>query len=268
MSASDITGFKLRFTERDHRPTAMPSAPLLHGGIIDSSVPPDTSIILGERGRKNFDPKYCAPSDWRAAKRQLPHKTNSDLEQKPGGKRLIPHPTKDNFELVPTGKAHFPTPRSDVERRNPNFSRKKSVLQPTEPSEYNLEVSMNRKQRIQEERQKRNDIAAATPGDKSYKNADREPGFYAEGGLVTGSTIALKKSGKPTLQKREDIRTGPPKKLEATYGKLMERLAREYDQNQVSSLTVASTDFQGQVVPSWEEKTGNHLVDPDDDSVY
>jgi hypothetical protein len=50
--------------------------------------------------------------------------------------------------------------------------------------------------------------------------------------------MASKKSAKPTLQKREDSNTGPPKKLEATYGKLMLRLAQEYDQSQVASLTV------------------------------
>lgn len=29
-----------------------------------------------------------------------------------------------------------------------------------------------------------------------------------------------------------------------------------------------SKTHQGEVVPSWEDKTGLHLVDPDDESVY
>jgi hypothetical protein len=33
-------------------------------------------------------------------------------------------------------------------------------------------------------------------------------------------------------------------------------------------LQKASKTHQGEVVPSWEDRTGLHLVDPDDESVY
>jgi len=44
---SDIVGFKLKFVEKNHHPDFYPKNTNLHGSIIDPSVLPDTSIILG-----------------------------------------------------------------------------------------------------------------------------------------------------------------------------------------------------------------------------
>ena len=62
--ASDIAGFKLKFAERAHNPDCAPKIALLQGSIINSCVQPDTSIILGEKGKKNFEPRYSAAQEF------------------------------------------------------------------------------------------------------------------------------------------------------------------------------------------------------------
>lgn len=100
---------------------------------------------------------------------------------------------------------------------------------------------MNRKKRIENILVQRNLIPVVTAGDLPFKNADREPGFYAKGGIIPGSTNTLRKSAKPLLRKSEDLSlsTNAGKKLEATYGKMQAKLARQYDLFQVHSLTVS-----------------------------
>ncbi|KAJ1433772.1 hypothetical protein B484DRAFT_429454 [Ochromonadaceae sp. CCMP2298] len=263
---SDITGFKLKFAQRDHQPACAPRETLLlPGGLVRQSVPAQTSCIIGERGKKNFELRYSESQEPKF-KKPVPHQESCG-EAAARGRKVIAPPTTDHLDRGPVGKVHFSEPRSEFIKRSPNFAKRAEVPQGLEQVEYNMEVSMNRKQRVSDST-RRNGIGLATGGDKAFREADREPGFYAKGGLVVGSTMASKKSAKPTLQKREDSNTGPPKKLEATYGKLMLRLAQEYDQSQVASLTKPSATHQGEYVPSWEERTGLHLVDPDDESVY
>mmetsp|Transcript_38749 Transcript_38749/g.77172 ORF Transcript_38749/g.77172 Transcript_38749/m.77172 type:complete len:267 (+) Transcript_38749:68-868(+) len=261
---SEIEGFKLKFAERSHHPAFLPGKNLLHGGIVNSWVPPDTSIILGEKGKKNFEPRYC-PEEQIVIKKQLPRRDHGDEEVK-RGKRCVAAPAVSQLELAHNERVHYPEPHSTV-GDSVGFARKKSVLRVTEPKMYNLEATMNRKQRVPDETAKRNGIAAATPGDKSFKQADREPEFYAKGGIIPGSTITLRQSAKPELKKRDDVTKGPGKKLEATYGKLVLKREKAYDLSQVHTLTKPSKTHQGEVIPSWEERTGQHLVDPDDESV-
>jgi hypothetical protein len=231
---SDIAGFKLRFVERNHHPICAPKAPLLQGAVISDSVPPDTSIILGEKGKKNFEARYCAPQDY-VPKKQIKPKISEEVVNR--GKRCIAPPSTGKLELSHNERVHYPEEFGKAGDEL-GFGRRKSVLQPTRITDYDIEKTMNRKQRVTTEEQKRNSIGTAAPGDKPFKDADREPEFYQKGGLVVGSTNTLKQSAKPTLKKREDINTKPGKKLEATYGKLVERLAREYDVSQVRTLTV------------------------------
>ena len=77
-------------------------------------------------------------------------------------------------------------------------------------------------------------------GDKPYKEVNHETDFYKKGGLIPGSSIGLKTSGKPTMKKPSDSTKGVNrKKLEATYSKYMERLEKEYEVSQVHTLTVS-----------------------------
>ena len=78
-------------------------------------------------------------------------------------------------------------------------------------------------------------------GDKPYKEVNHETDFYKKGGLIPGSSIGLKTSGKPTIKKPSDTTKGTnTKKLEATYSKYLERLEKEYDVTQVHTLTVSN----------------------------
>ena len=110
-----------------------------------------------------------------------------------------------------------------------------------DPNEFQIESVMNRKQRILTNIEQRNLLPSATAGDKAYAQADREPGFYAKGGLIAGSTNILKKSGKPTFKKNESMSgsTKNIKKLTAiSFEKKQELLSLEYDISQVNYLTV------------------------------
>ena len=233
---TDIAGFKLKFAERSHQPACLPDRSHLQGAVISSWVPPDTSIILGERGKKNFEARYCA-EDQPIIRKPL-YRREHGVEEVKRGKRCIQPTTVGQLELSHNERVHYPEPRSTV-GNSLSFTRKKSVLQPAEQKMHDLEKTMNRKQRVPDETARRNGIDTATPGDKSFKQADREPDFYAKGGIITGSTNTLRKSAKPELKKRDDVTKTSGKKLEATYGKLVERLARDYDVNQVRTLTVS-----------------------------
>jgi len=203
---SDIAGFKLRFAERGHNPEYVPRVDLLRGAVVSSHVAPDTSIILGERGKKNFDARYCAEQQ-PVMKKLLPKREKGE-EEVNRGKRCIRGPTSNGIELSHNERVHYPEPRSGVS--DPvNFARKKSVLQVTEKKMHNIESTMNQKQRVPDEATKRNGIPVATPGDNAFKQADREPGFYAKGGIIAGSTIALRNRAKPELNTREDATQKP-----------------------------------------------------------
>jgi hypothetical protein len=237
---SEIAGFKLKFAERNHNPECVPRVGALQGGIVNSWIPADTSIILGEKGKRNFEPRYCA-EEQPIVRKYLPRKEYGS-EEVTRGKRCIAAPSKGSIELSHNERVHYPeafgTPGDAV-----GFGRRKSVLQVTEKKTHDVETTMNRKQRVPDETARRNGLGVATPGDKPFRQAEHEPDFYAKGGIIPGSTNTLKKSAKPELKKRDDVTKTGGKKLEATYGKLVERLAKEYDINQVRTLTVSFLSF-------------------------
>ena len=51
-----------------------------------------------------------------------------------------------------------------------------------------------------------------------------------------------------------------------TYEQRQEMLERDYDRKQVEVLTNESLNFQGQEVPSWENRTGFFLVKPEEEN--
>lgn len=249
----------------------------MKGGVLVRGGPArETSIVLGEGRRRIIGPKVYGHEEEKPAKRLVSAPNRPD--EKNVGKRSVAAPDRGQGEEIKHAeRVHFEEKHGTTNEGLPtlNWTRKKTVRMPNgipaarkEPSPYNLEATMNRKQRVKTELDARNQIPVASKGDKHYKDADREPEFYAQGGLVVGSTMTIKESAKPTLRKKEEGTTqgSPGKKLEATYAKLQQRLAQEYDMQQVNSLTVASQDFQGVPVPSWEERTGNYLVDPGEES--
>ena len=244
-----VEPFKVKFAERCHSPVYSERQPHLRGGLlVHGDTKDQRSIVLGEGGKKSFPPMYCPPEEPKNAKKVLPEPRREDGERR--GKKCLAAPDRGKGEEIKHAeRVHFEEKRSISEEGLPtiNWTRKRTVKMPNgipaarnPAAGYNLEATMNRKQRVQTELDKRNNIPTATKGDKFYKEADREPGFYEKGGLVVGSTNTLKASAKPTLRKKEEGTTGSPgKKLEATYAKLQARLAEEYDLHQVHSLTVS-----------------------------
>jgi hypothetical protein len=125
--------------------------------------------------------------------------------------------------------------------------------------EYKLEADMTRKQRIRETDTDRirNEIGVATKvlvyclafavllsaikqGDKAYRIADHEADYFAKGGLVPGSTIALKKSAKP-IMKSTLAMTNAEKKATISFSDKVRNSKMSYERNLINSLTVSTS---------------------------
>lgn len=250
-SWADMEGFKAHFTQRNHHPLAMPHKEHIHGGkiIYDEGARIGHSIVVGEGGRRHYSPQYSTDERRPEGKRYLSppkqhHSHNSSkklISVLEYCDKEITLPTKKKFKESTTSKSV-----RECTLPNANWTRKRTVMiDDSTPAAnkqsgiVNLEASMNRKQRVDNILSQRNMIPCASSGDLPFKQADREPGFYAKGGLIPGSTNVLRQSCKPTLRKSEDMTlNGTGKKLEATYGAMKQRLEQEYDRRQVLSLTV------------------------------
>lgn len=86
------------------------------------------------------------------------------------------------------GKKYAPEPRNDRDISylpHPSWKTKKHYEFNKEPQYYNMEGYMNRKGRVLTRDEFRNSIPEGNPGDKYYKQADREPDFYKKGNAGT-----------------------------------------------------------------------------------
>lgn len=247
-SIQDLEGFKLKFKQRSHSPLCMPKYEHLSASRI-IHAPSENSIVLGDNGKKRFDPQYSLPQEYRPAKRAItPPSRNNDV---PRGKRYIPHPqsvedhSSSKKMLFASSSRRSETsslPSVDWKRRGQVFDEHGVPVKDKESNNYNLEVTMNRKQRVAGELDKRNGIPEATPGDKPLKKAEHTPGYYAEGGLIPGSTIQNRKTTNP-LAGKSNVQMTSTGKLEATYGALQKKLAHDYDRSQVEALTVRIVSY-------------------------
>lgn len=84
----------------------------------------------------------------------------------------------------------------------------------------------------------RNNINVAAPGDKSYKVPEHSPGYYAQGGLIPGSSIVKRASAKPALQKREGTTTVQKTLSTMTYAQKVALEDERYEREQVLLLNV------------------------------
>lgn len=275
---SDNRGFKRSYSQKLHNPIFAPVSDNLKGSYVLPSTESKSSLVRGENGRRKFDPVYSSSEEFKPSCRIIDRQLYSDdIELK--GKRLIQREAYCQKEIELPNKRHLleASQRRSETTKYPSviWETRKQVYMPDgahashrDPNEFQIETLMNRKQRILSDIEQRNYIPTATLGDKSYAQADREPGFYAKGGLIVGSTIVLKKSGKPSFKKNESM-SGSSKNIKQLtaipYEKKQERLSLQYDVSQVNFLTKPSSR-QGQVVPSWEERTGMYLVNPEDEN--
>ena len=265
------------FAQRDHHPTCEPVKKSFHNQLLLRSDD-SQSIVPGEGTRIHYDQKYSNIEEIKPMKKQIPFRKTSDYAVERGKKPIKVPPCTDEF--VSLGRKHNIeqqlrrseycdklcvgwTSRTFV--KNPITgelcSRSRAV------KEYDMEGYMNRKQRVKSKEQMRNGIPEATPCDNYYKEADREPGFYAKGGIIAGSTIQLRVSAKPTMRKKDDPANANKnsKKFTMTYAEKQKILEQEYEQKQVYVLTNVSTKLN-QEVSSWETRTGFYLVKPEDEA--
>jgi hypothetical protein len=248
-SLSELDGFKMKFKQKSHHPLCAPQNDHLYGSrmIHVPAVDYDSSIVVGDRGRKRFEPRHSHAEEEKPHKRPISRPICKEEVHR--GKRYIPLPKAQDEHL--SSKKLLPTlsmKRSDTtDNLSLNWKSRGKVVDPEtgvsakfkESEIYNLEATMNRKQRVStDDLQHRNYIPEATPGDKPLKRADHTPGYYAEGGLIPGSTIQEKKSTNPMANKSTLQMSKSSKKLEPTYEIMQQKLQMQYERSQVESLTV------------------------------
>eukprot|EP01036_Dinobryon_divergens_P033225 gene33225-42963_t len=265
---------KVSLAQKNHEPQCAPKYDQLKASILSDYVPISTTLI-DDNGKKRFDTRYSDTEQFKPSCKLISHK-ESDEQYNPRGKKYIPGQPYCAREIENQKKRYI---ESEATRRSETatlptveWTTKKTVLMSDgnpaykkESKDFDMESYMCQKQRIKSELQQRNYIGTATPGDKAYYEADREPGFYAKGGLVTGSTISVKKSGKPTLKKNEsNSNKSLGVKLGETYEEKVKKKEKKHDVDEVKYLTIA-TEEAGEAVPSWEEKTGMFLIRPEDE---
>ena len=266
-----------RFAEKDHHPISEPKRKSFHNQILLHSDD-SQSIVPGEGTRGHFESMYSNVSLQKPMKKQIPFRKSSEEAVERGKRPIKVAPCTDEF--ISLGRKHNVeqqlrrseecdklcigwTSRTFV--RNPETGELCSRARAGK--EYDMEGYMNRKQRIRTTEELRNGIPMATPGDKYYKDSDREPGFYAKGGIIPGSTIQLRKSAKPTMRKKDDPANANKgsKKFTMTYAEKQKLLEKDYEINQVYVLTNESIKLN-QEVPSWENRTGFFLIKPEDEA--
>lgn len=240
------------------------AAPLLNPYL----VPIDRSLIIRDAGKLHNPPSYSRADEWRCGMRMVPKKEYSDYYVERGKKVLRPPKDDSTTEWTEQRRHNLTesTRRSEqCEEICIGFPKKAKFPPRDETAQYDMESYMNRKQRSGASIDvMRNGIPCTIPGDRPFKDADREPGFYAKGGIVTGSTIQLRtatvpggKGGGLVLPKSKG---DEGKRL--SYAEKMQRNELEYEKKNVVGLSVPSSKG-GVDVPSFEQRTSCYLVTPE-----
>ena len=132
--------------------------------------------------------------------------------------------------------------------------------------EYDMESYMNRKQRPGKSIESmRNGIPVAVPGDRAFKKVEHEPGYYAKGGLIPGSSIQLRKSAKPEMRGGEEATKVTKKSSKLSY-KEKQRRVEEIEARKAVYVLSNESMSMGQPVQSFETRTGAYLVKPEDEA--
>jgi hypothetical protein len=269
-----IEDAKIHFQERRHDATGVNTFfkenVTLKGPVIVNERRNNNraeSIVLGESGKVHFEPTYGLYQDDRLGKKQPPHlEYSGDILLR--GKKYLTRTYVEDDSFIPGMKQFHGTKcmlPSETSMKVSHHWTGKTRAYPNETGMYDLEGYMNRKQRIPDINTQRNGIPIASGGDKYYKEANYQPGFYKEGGLIPGSSMTLKKTGKPTLRKRDDTRNmSISRKSTMTFKEKQMKAELDNELNLIATLNNASEKMQ-QRVPSWEERTGAFLVRPEDE---
>ncbi len=286
-----INNFKVLKNERRHHNNIgvdshlcnTSSAPLLNPQYVAPLNP--GSIIPGERGSRHFEPTYSQAKEWKVAMRQSAMSRAYGSEAEERGKGVVAPPPKGKEDQLPHQRRHdIPLPDGSLsafrkgQETNGLCVGFKSLKHFDKKAgggtiEYDMETYMNKKQRAGETiNRMRNNIPVAVPGDRPYKVVEHEPGYFAKGGLIPGSSIQMRKSAKPERRNNSgdgdgDGNTNNPhtEKKRLTYHEKQKLLNDKYDLEQVRCLT-ESSEKQGNEIPSFETRTGAYLVKPEDEA--
>lgn len=218
------------------------------------------SIVLGESIRGHYEEKFSLSNGPRGIRivegRQEYSKDFVDRGKKYLELKETPSSTFSPSVRQFHGTANLPSEAAT--KLSKEWSSKSRVTAiAIKSNDYNLENIMNRKQRIPSLDQRRNNVPLGNEGDKYYKDADRERDFYKTEGLISGSTIALKKSGKIELRKTDDFHNKNSSSItfgsRLTYKEKQKKNDLDDDLQQLRALNNISLRL-GQEVPSWEKR--------------
>ena len=281
-----VNNFKVAYNERRHDNcvgtlTSMQrtTAPLVGQQATPQEHP--GSIVIGDKGRYHFEPRHSNAKEWKCTMRLSLLSRAYGAEPLERGKKVLEPPIRPQGSELPHQRSHhiaLPDGSESSARRGVEstglcvgFKSLKHYAPRSRAPEYDMESYMCKKQRVRTIDAMRNGIPVAVPGDRPFKKAEHEPGYYAKGGLVPGSSIQLR--GKSTRAERPPVDDdGNPivtkhvrTEKRPTYAEKQQAAQGAYDLAQVMSLTVPGIR-QGKEIPSFEQRTGLFLVKPEDEA--
>ena len=255
-----MLGASRKFSQKVHYEEDI-QANHLRGGVLDlNSVPDDTkrSLAVENIGKLHFDPKYGGDMSESNGKKIFEHRGGSKTME-PRGKRFI-GAARSSMEMRPGLKKQIPEASlrrsEESDEIAVNWKHMRNVRDETgalarlRPSkEFNMERSINRKQRGEF-----NDTTDRTWNNSGQRNAIYTAGFHkrkpGEGGKMSKFEASLATTGGAKLK---------------TYAEKEAERKLQYDLDCVAQLTNDSKRL-GRKVPSWEERTGFYLVQPEDEA--
>ena len=138
--------------------------------------------------RRHYEATYCDEFKWKSSLRINPDKDAPRTDKPTGvkylnptfGENVKPRPerrhvdggreTVDTWEDLPVGKQTYITHNRKTQ------------------AEVSVGSQMGNKKRVQTMYEYRNGLPMASLGDKNYKAPEYMPGFFRDGGLISGST--------------------------------------------------------------------------------
>ena len=224
------------------------------------------SIVLGESIKGHFDVQYGDTDNLRGIRIVGHQEYSSEVIHR--GKMFLPGKDTEHCKFVPSVKQFHGIAKKASEPSN-QLSRDwtgKSRLSPNESGVYNVETIMSRKTRMLSNEQQRNDIPSSSKGDKYYKEVDRERDYFKKGGLIPGSSIAIKGSITGGIIKKYSHDMG--RTTFETKLSFKEKQEKELLDNELKQLKDLnnSSEHLGQEISSWEGRTGSYLVRPEDEN--
>lgn len=189
--ANNLTTAK-SLTAHKEWPGDMPSKFLPTKKIGQAPSPVDSAYhpIFNAKQRTHFPEPRSSDFQWKSSRKEAPRPVDKDTNPVPEGKKFY----KDmNF----TDSTHHPERKHLPERNarttktldNPKLCLKAFATDNRQSEvEHEVEKNMTRKGRITNLAAQRAGMQMTSLGDKNYKAAEYETGFFFAGGLVAGST--------------------------------------------------------------------------------